>query len=97
MHAPCYTANASDIECPRSTMRERVEDAELDVLVRIEDCQAGIVSAQLDVVDQQTDAHAPVRGAEQGIDKYAAHEVAVNQEILCVDTALRPFGHEQPQ
>lgn len=50
-------------------MCERIEDTELAIFVRVDNGQPGIVSTQLDIVDQQSDTHATINRARQCIDE----------------------------
>ena len=57
---------------------------------------AGVVAGREDVIEQQADPHAAVRRVEQGANKRIADDVALDQVVLRVDTALGALSQEQP-
>ena len=93
VHTAGKTAHTESIHCARISMRKRIEDAELEILMRIQGREAGVVTFGVHVVDQEAHADAAIRCPQQRVDEHSAHEVVVDQEILCVDAALCPFRH----
>ena len=97
MHATRNSAHSGDVEGPGLSMCERIENAQLEILMRIQSCESGVIAAGVHVVDQEAHAHATIRRPQQRINKDVADDVVVNQEVLRIDAALGPLRHQQPQ
>ena len=93
VHTASETAHTECIHCSRFSMRKRIEEADLNILMRIQSCEAGVVTFGVHVVDQEAHPYAAIRRPQQRVDEHSAHEVIVDQEILCIDAALCPFCH----
>ena len=73
-------------------MGERVEDADLDIWMRVERREVGIAILEVDVVDQDAHAHAAVGGAKQVSGEEQAGGIRIPLEVLHVETSFGQVG-----
>ena len=73
---------------PGPAMREGVEQADLDVRVRVERRDPRVAVLDVDVVDQDTHPDAAVSGAHEAIGQDAAGRIGLPEEVLDVEGRL---------
>ena len=77
---------------PARAAGERVEQAHLDVGMRVDARQRGVVQVEFVVVQQQAHAHAAIGGGDQLLDQEGAALVGVEDVVLDVDGTLGHVG-----
>ena len=68
---------------------ERIKDANLEVRMRIQRCEADVVTGRKHVIDQQTHPHAPIRSLQEIVEKDPSYYVVLDQVVLDVDALFR--------
>jgi hypothetical protein len=76
----------------RAAMREGIEQADLDVRMRVERGDGRVEVLHVEVVDQDPHAHGAVCRANEAVDEVSASRVGFPLEVLDVESLLGEVG-----